>query len=197
MRSVCVFCASTMGNDPAQIDLAAATGRALAGRGLRLVFGGGRVGLMGVVADAALAAGGEAVGVMPHSLVDREIAHTGLTELHITRSMHERKALMDDLADGFIALPGGFGTLDELAEIVTWSLLGYHEKPVGLLDANGYFDPLRAFFDRAVETGFVRPDQRGLILEASSPDAMLDQMADWHRTAPAKWSQPREVPSGS
>jgi uncharacterized protein (TIGR00730 family) len=149
------------------------------------------------VADTALEAGAEVIGVIPQGLVDREIAHTGLTELRITQSMHERKALMDELADGFIALPGGFGTLDELAEIVTWSLLGYHEKPVGLLDANGYFDPLRAFFDRAVETGFVRPDQRRIILEAESPEEMLDRMADWHRTAPAKWSQPQEVPGGS
>jgi uncharacterized protein (TIGR00730 family) len=183
-----------MGTDPAVIELTAALGRAIAGRGLRLVFGGGRVGLMGVIADAALAAGGEVVGVMPHSLVDREIAHTGLTELRITQSMHERKAVMDELADGFIALPGGFGTLDELAEIVTWSLLGYHEKPVGLLDVNGYYDPLRAFFDRAVAAGFVRPDQRRIVLEAASPEEMLDLMAAWHRTAPAKWSQPREVP---
>jgi uncharacterized protein (TIGR00730 family) len=186
-----------MGNDPAQVDLAAALGRAVAGRGLRLVFGGGRVGLMGVVADNALAAGGEVVGVMPHALVDREIAHTGLTELHITGSMHERKAMMEQLSDGFIALPGGFGTLDEFAEMVTWGLLGYHHKPIGMLDVNGYYDSMRAFFDHAVEAGFVRADQRQIILEAASPDALLDEMAAWHSTLRAKWSEPSDLTGNS
>jgi uncharacterized protein (TIGR00730 family) len=178
-----------MGNDPDQIELARQLAAAIAARGIRLVYGGGRVGLMGVIADTALAAGGEVVGVMPQSLRDREIAHEGLTELHITASMHERKAQMERVSDGFIALPGGFGTLDELAEIVTWGMLGYHHKPIGMLDANGYYDHLHEFFDRAVDTGFVSAGHRGLILDAASPDALLDLMTAWRPTVADKWTQ--------
>lgn len=188
MKSVCVFCASSVGNEPVYSEVASKLATVVAERGIRLVYGGGRVGLMGVLADATLAAGGEVVGVIPVSLQEREIAHTGLTELHVTGSMHERKALMERLSAGFIALPGGFGTLDELCEIVTWSQLGYHAKPVGMLDVNGYFDALRAFFDHAVASGFVRSDHRRLILEANSPDELLDQMAAWQPTAAVKWT---------
>lgn len=188
MRSVCVFCASNVGSDPVYSDVARDLASAIAARGIRLVYGGGHVGLMGVIADTALAAGGEVIGVMPRSLVEKEIAHTGLTELHITESMHERKATMERLSEGFIALPGGFGTLDEFCEIVTWAQLGYHGKPIGMLDANGYFDALRAFFDHTVEAGFVRPEHRNLILDSPSPEALLDTMETWQPTYAAKWT---------
>lgn len=188
MRSVCVFCASGVGTDPAFVGTTRELGEAIVERGLRLVFGGGRVGLMGVLADTVLAAGGEAFGVIPRSLQDKEIAHTGLTELHVTESMHARKALMEELADGFVALPGGFGTLDELCEIVTWAQLGIHAKPIGLMDVNGYFAALRTFIDHAVESGFVSPEHRQLLLEAETPGALLDTMAAWRPTAPPKWT---------
>lgn len=188
MKSVCVFCGSSVGSDPAFSRLASTLGSAIAERGIRLIYGGGRVGLMGVLADAALAAGGEVIGVMPQSLRDREIAHTGLSDLHITASMHERKAQMEQMSEGFIALPGGFGTLDEFCEIVTWSMLGYHGRPVGMLDANGYFNALRAFFDHAVEIGFVNEEHRHLILEADTPDLLLDAMASWRPSTDIKWA---------
>ncbi len=190
VKSVCVFCASSMGNDPAYADVAARLATEIARRGITLVYGGGQVGLMSVIADTALAAGGEVLGVMPRALVDREIAHAGLTELHITGSMHERKAEMERLSEGFIALPGGFGTLDEFCEIVTWAQLGYHAKPVGMLDANGYFDALRSFFDHSVEAGFVRAEHRSQIIESESPGDLLDRMAGWRPTAAAKWTSP-------
>jgi len=188
MKSVCVFCGSSVGNDPAFGNVASNLGTAIAERGIRLVYGGGQVGLMGVIADAALAAGGEVIGVMPRSLRDREIAHTGLSDLHITESMHERKALMEHLSEGFIALPGGFGTLDEFCEIVTWSMLGYHARPIGMLDTNGYFDALRTFIDHAVDTGFVREEHRKLILEAATPALLLDTMTTWRPTVVVKWT---------
>ncbi|HYH12973.1 MAG TPA: TIGR00730 family Rossman fold protein [Thermomicrobiales bacterium] len=188
MKSVCVFCASNVGNDPAFIDVTKRLGAAIAERGIRLVYGGGHVGLMGVIADTVLAGGGEVVGVMPRSLVEREIAHTGLTELHISDSMHDRKATMERLSEGFIALPGGFGTLDEFCEIVTWAQLGYHAKPIGMLDANGYFDALRSFFDHTVDAGFVRPAHRSLILDAGTPEELLDLMATWQPTYAVKWT---------
>jgi uncharacterized protein (TIGR00730 family) len=177
-----------MGSNPVYADAASQLATEIARRGIRLVYGGGRVGLMGVIADTALASGGKVVGVMPRPLVDREIAHTGLTELHITGSMHERKAEMERLAEGFIALPGGFGTLDEFCEIVTWAQLGYHAKPVGMLDANGYFDTLRAFFDHSVDAGFVRAEHRAQIIEDTSPADLLDRMAAWQPTVAAKWT---------
>ena len=188
MKSVCVFCGSSVGNHPAYIEVAADLATTIAERGIRLIYGGGRVGLMGIIADAALEAGGEVVGVIPQSLERKEIAHGGLTELHVTGSMHERKALMEHLSEGFIALPGGFGTLDEFCEIVTWSQLGYHAKPIGMLDANGYFDTLRAFFDHSVGEGFVRDEHRQLILEADTPAALLDEMAAWQPTVAVKWT---------
>lgn len=188
MKSVCVFCASSVGNDPAFAVVASKLATAIAQRGLTLVYGGGHVGLMGVIADAALAAGGEVVGVIPASLKSKEIAHGGLTELHVTGSMHQRKALMERLSDGFIALPGGFGTLDEFCEIVTWAQLGYHAKPIGMVDINGYFGALRGFFDHAVAAGFIRAEHRNLILEAESPAALLDAMAIWQPTTAVKWT---------
>ncbi len=161
-RRVCVFCGANRGNDPAFASAASELGSTLARRGHGLVYGGGRVGLMGVVADAALGAGGEVAGFMPQSLVDREVAHLGLTELVVTDSMHARKAAMADRADGFIAMPGGYGTLDEVLEILTWNQIGVISKPVAFLDVNGYFDSLFTFFDEAVADGLVNPEHRAM-----------------------------------
>jgi uncharacterized protein (TIGR00730 family) len=191
MRRVCVFCGSSPGRKPAYLEAARAMGRALARRGIGLVYGGGHVGLMGAVADAALAAGGEVVGVIPRGLQLRELAHEGLTTLHVVGSMHERKARMAELAEGFVALPGGMGTLEELAEILTWAQLGLHARPCGLLDVAGYYDPLVAFLDRAVAEGFVRPDHRRLLVVAQDPDALLDAFAGWQPPSVEKWIDTR------
>jgi uncharacterized protein (TIGR00730 family) len=176
MRRVCVFCGSSAGGRPVYAESARELGRLLAARGLGLVFGGGHVGLMGVLADAVLGAGGEVVGVIPQALVDKELAHAGLTELHVVETMHQRKALMADLADGFAALPGGYGTADELFEILTWAQLGIHGKPVGLLNVAGFFDPLLAWVDGAVAEGFVRPQHRELIIARRNPSELLEAL---------------------
>jgi uncharacterized protein (TIGR00730 family) len=176
LRSVCVFCGARPGGDPVYAVDAAALGAALAGAGLCLVYGGAQVGVMGALADAALSAGGEVVGVIPRHMVRNEVAHEGLTRLHVVASMHERKALMAELADGFVAMPGGLGTLEELAEILTWYQLGLHAKPVGLLDPRGYFDHLLGFLDHAVDQGFVRPEDRALLLAADEPNKLLGLM---------------------
>jgi hypothetical protein len=173
MRHVCVYCGSNRGARPEYAAAAHRLGRLLGERGIGLVYGGGNVGLMGVLADAALAAGAAVTGVIPQTLVDREVAHQGLTEQRIVGSMHERKALMAELADAFIALPGGLGTLDELFEIWTWSQLGFHAKPCGLLDVAGYFQPLVAFLDRAVAEGFVRRPHRETLCLESDPERLL------------------------
>jgi hypothetical protein len=162
-------------------------GEAIARRGMGLVYGGGSVGLMGIAADAALAAGGEVDGVIPDVLVRREVGHRGLTRQHVVGSMHERKAKMADLADAFVALPGGMGTLEELAEILTWGQLGLHAKPCGLLDVNGYYAPLIAFFDRAVADGFLRPEHRAMVLVETDPGALLDRFAAFRPPALEKW----------
>ena len=192
IRSVCVFCGASSGRDPRYAAAAAVVGERLATRGIRLVFGGGHRGLMGIVADATLAAGGEAVGVIPRALVERELAHDGLTELRVVESLHERKALMAELADAFAALPGGFGTLDELMEQLTWSQLGLHAKPVGLLDVEDYWRPLVALARHATEEGFVRETDLASIAVAADAEALLDQLdrlegADRPRP---KWSAP-------
>jgi len=189
---VCVFCGASSGRAPAYAEAARAFGAALAGRGLGLVYGGGRVGLMGAVADAALAAGGEVVGVIPQELVDRELAHGGLTKLHVVGSLHERKALMAELSDGFVALPGGFGTLDELLEQLTWSQLGLHAKPIGLLDVEGYWRPLIALARHATEEGFVRESDLGAIAISDDSEALLDRLERLTREERprAKWSTP-------
>ncbi len=195
MKSVTVFCGSSTGTSPEYVDLARRLGREIAHRDLTLVFGGGRVGLMGAVADAALKAGGEVIGVIPQALMDKELGHTGVSQLRITRSMHERKALMEQEADGFIALPGGFGTLDEFCEILTWAQLGIHEKPCGLLDTgSGFFQHLRAFFDDAVEAGFVRADHRAMVLEDTDPTSLLHRMSAWTPTTTPKWINETPVP---
>jgi uncharacterized protein (TIGR00730 family) len=175
---LCVFCGARTGDDPLFAAAAAELGRLLAGRGIGIVYGGGRIGLMGVLADAARAAGGEVIGVIPNDLAEREVAHQGLSELHVVESMHDRKALMAALSAGFIALPGGFGTLEEFCEAVTWSQLGIHRKPCGLLNIAGYFDPLVAMFDHAVNTGFIAPESRAIVLEADTCEEILIRVTE-------------------
>jgi uncharacterized protein (TIGR00730 family) len=174
VASVCVFCGSSAGSAPEYAGAARALGRALAARGLELVYGAGHVGLRGVLADAVLQAGGRVVGFIPRALAGRELAHQGLSELHVVGTMHERKAAMADRAGAFVALPGGFGTADELFEILTWAQLGIHAKPVGLLNVQGYFDPLLAWVERAVQEGFVRDTHRGMLLVGDDPEALLE-----------------------
>jgi uncharacterized protein (TIGR00730 family) len=188
MRSVCVFCGSSAGSRAEYAEAARRFGAALAERGLELVFGGGHVGLMGVLADAALQAGGRVVGVIPQALVERELAHGGLSELRMVDTMHQRKALMADLSDAFVALPGGYGTLDETFEILTWAQLGLHTKPVGLLNVAGYFDSLLAWIDRAVAERFLPAEHRNFLLVERQPEALLERLSE-ARPAPAtpKW----------
>jgi uncharacterized protein (TIGR00730 family) len=188
MKRICVFAGSSAGIRPEYRVAAEALGRALAERSIGLVYGGARIGLMGAMADVALAAGGHVTGVMPSGLVAKEVAHSGLTEFHEVGSMHERKALMADLSDGFIALPGGWGTLDELFEILTWAQLGLHRKPCGLLNAGGYFDPLLQFLDHTVAEGFVRPEYRAMLAVSASASDLLHDLA--LRTSPVveKWT---------
>jgi uncharacterized protein (TIGR00730 family) len=174
VNAIAVFCGASDGNNVTHQNTAREMGRAIAQRGLTLVYGGGNVGLMGMVADACLQAGGEVIGVIPKFLAEREVAHTGLTQTHFVNSMHERKALMADLSDGFIALPGGFGTLDELCEILTWAQLKLHNKPIGILNALGYYDSLLQFFDHAVQQSFLTESLRSMILEASTPEKIID-----------------------
>ena len=162
-------------------------GRELARRNIGLVYGGGNVGLMGVIADAVLKAGGEAVGVIPQHIMSREIGHKGLTKLHVVHSMHERKALMADLSDAFIAMPGGFGTLEEFCEVLTWSQLGLHEKPCGILNVLEYYTPLLAMFDHAVEERFLKPENRGLVLARESSAELLQALEDWRPVRVEKW----------
>lgn len=184
---VCVFCGSSSGRDPVYAATAAAVGRLLASRGMGIVYGGARVGLMGVMADAALLAGGEVVGVIPRALDRKEVAHRDLTTLHVVESMHERKGLMARLADAFLAIPGGVGTLEELCEMLTWAQLGFHRKPVALLNASGYFDGLLAFLDRAVAEGFLRPQHRRLLIEGTEPARILEAFDRYVPTTEEKW----------
>jgi uncharacterized protein (TIGR00730 family) len=187
MARVCVFCGSSAGSRSVYADSAAALAGELLGRGIGLVYGGSRVGLMGTIADAMLAGGGEVIGVIPGALLAMEVGHTGVTRLDVVGSMHERKARMADLADGFIALPGGFGTLEEFAEALTWTQLGLQHKPCGLLDVDGYFGPLLAWFDLSVSEGFLKPENRQLVIQSSSPANLLDQLGDWRPVAVDKW----------
>jgi len=181
MSRVCVFCGSSDGNRPVYRERASEVGRTLAQRGIGLVYGGGNAGLMGALADAALAAGGEVIGVIPRRLADREVAHAGLTQLHVVETMHERKALMTELSAAFLTLPGGFGTLDELFEAITWRQLGFHDKPCGILDVDGYFDGLLAFVDRAVDDGFIRPADGARFLRGEDTGALLDELLAPHQ----------------
>ncbi|HEX4525616.1 MAG TPA: TIGR00730 family Rossman fold protein [Gaiellaceae bacterium] len=194
MERVCVFCGASSGRSPAYAEAARSLGRTAAARGLGVVYGGGRVGLMGAVADGALAGGGEVIGVIPQELLDRELAHGGLSELHVVGSLHERKALMAELAGAFVALPGGFGTLDELLEQLTWSQLGLHDKPIGLLDVEEYWRPLIELARHATAEGFVREADLAAIAVATDADGLLDRLerlAREPRPRP-KWSRPPE-----
>ena len=173
MKAIAVYCGANAGVDPVYAEAARTLGTMLAERGVALVFGGGHVGLMGVVADAVLAAGGRVTGVIPQQLVDRELAHTGLTELFVVRNMHERKAMMAELSDGFIALPGGMGTLEELFEMLTWAQLEIHAKPIGVLNVAGFYDQLALFIGHAADQGFIRPHHRDLMMVESDPAALL------------------------
>lgn len=173
-RRVGIFCGAHAGNASHYAEIAAGVARSAVERGFGIVYGGGRVGLMGVIADAALAAGGEVIGVIPEALATKEVAHGGVTQLHVVSTMHERKALMADLSDAFIALPGGFGTMDEFCEILTWAQLRIHSKPVCLLNSNGYYDELLALFDKMVREGFVTVTNRGLVRSAPTISELLD-----------------------
>ena len=177
LKRLAVYCGAAMGTDPAHADLARRLGVRMAERGIGLVYGGGHRGLMGVVADTVLSAGGRAYGVIPQSLVDLEVAHTGLTELHVVTTMHERKAMMTELTDAFVAIPGGIGTLDELFEAWSWNALGYHAKPFALLNEDGFWDELIAFIDTATKSGFLSPARRAQLLVARSPDQAIDLLA--------------------
>jgi uncharacterized protein (TIGR00730 family) len=188
LKRICVFCGSSVGARPAYREAAQRLGELLAERGIGVVFGGGGIGLMGVVADAALSKGGEVIGVIPESLVRREIGHRGVSKLYVVETMHQRKALMADLSDAFVALPGGYGTLEEFCEAVTWSQLGIQRKPCGLLNIEGYWDGLLAVLDHAVDEQFVRPENSELVLVARRPELMLERLQEW--TPPAhieKW----------
>ena len=187
MKSVCVFCGSNLGARPEYGRAAEAFGRAVAARGLTLVYGGAKVGLMGLLADAALAAGGKVVGVIPSALVAREIAHDGLSELHEVQSMHARKARMADLSDGFVALPGGAGTLEEVFEVWTWGQLGHHEKPVGFLDVMGFFDSLLTFLDHQERERFMRPEHRAMLVVESDAERLLDRLETYVPRTVTKW----------
>jgi uncharacterized protein (TIGR00730 family) len=187
LQRLCVFCGSSLGIQPAYAQVADDLGRLLAQRGIELVYGGGNVGLMGRVADACLSHGGRAIGVMPRTLVEKEIAHSGLTELHVVESMHERKALMADLADAFVALPGGYGTWDEFCEVLTWSQLGLQRKACAVLNVNSYYDPLLAMADRAVAEGFLREVHRQLLLADTDPARLLDRLSTYKVPIVDKW----------
>jgi uncharacterized protein (TIGR00730 family) len=178
-RRICVFCGSSSGTRPAYQQAALTVGHLLCRRGIELVYGGGRVGLMGVLANACLNEGGRVIGVIPQALADKEVAHTGLTELRIVGSMHERKALMADLSDAFMALPGGFGTWEEFFEVLTWAQLGIQRKACGVLNVGGYYDPLLQMADRALSEGFVREAHRGLLLSDADPERLLDRLSSY------------------
>jgi uncharacterized protein (TIGR00730 family) len=187
VKSIAVYCGSSPGADPDYADAARALGAEMARRDIALIFGGGHVGLMGIIADAVLDAGGEAHGVMPDALYEKELAHTGLTQLHVVRTMHERKAKMAELADGFIAMPGGFGTFEEMFEMLTWGQLGYHAKPCGFLNIAGYYSGLLDFLDHTVQERFVTTAHRDMILATHDPAALLDSMASFIPPDQAKW----------
>ena len=184
LKALAVYCGSATPADPVYIETARAVGTALAERGIRVIYGGGRLGLMGAVADSALAAGGEVIGVIPEALVGSEVAHRGCTELHVVPGMHARKQAFTDLSDGFVTLPGGVGTMDELWEAISWAQLGYHDKPVGLLNVGGFYDHLIAFNRRMIDVGFIRPQHAGIMVQAEEIGALVDKLANYqpHRT---------------
>jgi uncharacterized protein (TIGR00730 family) len=187
MKRICVFCGSSQGSHPEYRAVAEEMGAELVRRKIGLVYGGGKVGLMGLLADAVLRAAGEVIGVIPEHIMSREIGHKGLTKLHVVHSMHERKALMADLSDAFIAMPGGFGTLEEFCEVLTWAQLGLHAKPCGILNVLGYYLPLLAMFDHAVQERFLKTENRGLVLARESPADLLQALEEWRPPHVEKW----------
>lgn len=187
MKRICVFCGSNPGVNPVYMKTAEKTGRFLAENKIELVFGGGRVGLMGKIADTVMANNGKVIGIIPRSLAEKEVAHGGLTELLIVKSMHERKALMEEMSDGFIALPGGFGTFEELCEIITWAQLGIHDKPCGFLNINGYYDSLIELFDKATNEAFIRPEHRKLVLIENKIEDLYELMKNYEPPFIEKW----------
>jgi uncharacterized protein (TIGR00730 family) len=193
MKRICVYCGSSAGRRPAYAQAAGELGRRLASRGIGLVYGGAGIGVMGAIADAVLDAGGEAIGVIPEALAVKEVAHHGLTEQHVVHSMHERKALMAHLSDGFVALPGGWGTFEEIFEALTWAQLGFHDKPCGLLNVQGYFDHLFTFLEHAIEEQFVKPVYREMLLMEGSAERLLDRFEEYRAPRVRKWMRPSET----
>ena len=192
LKRLCVFCGSSAGNDPVYREMATRFGELMVQSGQELVYGGGSVGLMGTIADAVLNAGGRVTGVIPQFLATRELLHEGVTDLRITTGMHERKALMAELSDAFVALPGGLGTYEELFEVMTWAQLGLHSKPIGLLNISGYFDPLVQLVDRAISTGFCRDEHRRLFIVDEQPERLLERLALHQPPTVGKWIHSRE-----
>ncbi len=187
IKNICVYCGSSPGKNPAYLRAAKSLANTMCERDIGLVYGGAAIGVMGAVANAVLEGGGEAIGVIPKSLAVKEVAHSNLTELHVVASMHERKAMMAELADGFIALPGGWGTLEEIFEILTWAQLGFHNKPCGLLNIEGYYDGLIGFLDNAIEQQFVNELCRPMLIKASEPNALLNQFTEYRAPKVRKW----------
>ena len=193
MNRICVFCGSKMGINPRFLETAIQLGRVLAERRLDLVYGGASIGLMGAVADSVMAGGGKVVGVIPEAMASKEVAHNGLTEMHVVSSMHERKSMMARLADAFVALPGGFGSFEELLEMITWAQLGIHQKPVGILNVSGYYDPLIQLFERAIEEDFIRPSNRQLFLVDQEPDRLIQTLLTHKLPEVKRWITERET----
>ena len=193
IRRICVFCGSSAGEDPKYLDAATAIGTILAREEIGLVYGGSRVGLMGRLANTVLDAGGEVTGFIPRALVNREVAHTGLTDLHVVESMHERKAFMAEASDAFLAMPGGLGTLEEFCEVLTWSQLGLHRKPCALLDVKGFFQPLIRFLDHAVKEGFLAPTHRSMVIVESEPDSILRRLRHYSAPSVPRWIEAEET----
>lgn len=196
MRSICVFCGSSPGFDPRYLASARALGSVLADAGIELVYGGASVGLMGALADAVLAGGGRVTGVIPQALVAHEVAHGGLDALHVVPTMHERKALMASLADAFVALPGGLGTLEELFEVLTWAQLGFHDRPCAVLDDSGFYDPLFELLDHTVGAGLMKPAHRALLIAAQTPADLLDRLHAHVPQTVSKWIAPPPADRG-
>jgi uncharacterized protein (TIGR00730 family) len=197
LRRICVFCGSSPGTQRVYQQAAQSLGRLLCRRGIELVYGGGNVGLMGIIANACLNDGGRVIGVIPQALVDKEVAHTGLSELRVVSSMHERKSVMADLADAFLSLPGGYGTWEEFFEVLTWSQLGIHQKACAILNVNGYYDPLLALADKAVSEGFLRTVHRDLLLSDTDPERLLDRLNEYSGPIVDKWMSRHVDPAGS
>lgn len=193
ITTLCVYCGASAGHNPAYADAARHFGRLLAERGIRLIYGGGNIGLMGILADAALAAGGTVIGVIPQALAEKEVAHRGLSELITVDNMHERKLRMANLADAFVALPGGIGTLEELFEVYTWQQLGFHAKPIGLLDVAGYYRPLLEFLEQMVGNGFLRPEHHQLLRASAEPEQLLTILSSYAPTVSDQWYDRRQL----